>query len=426
MNQLAFSDGLFQENLPPATVGDRQASLFTKVSPPVLTSDSHQKRFFELRLYDAKTGNNITNVNYFITVTKASKLLMRDLFYSKEGPLRIEIIPRSGVVTVYGSPEPFLGGWMSENGQMTVQGPVLLEGGLYHFEIEIFGIDRPNNIFKQDSAPRFDSYLSVGDVFNENLTYNKIVYNSTLISYYDKIHNFKFDPNNLVASWEMPFDWNLSRINAVNIFVHEEFKIPKNFSQFSNTTSFNATANGQPVSGRSLAIDPFSSDRALIIHYLLTKNDIIKLAKIKDISVKSNNTMKFMLSPLKSKLAKSSIDLNTDTGGIHAALVWSPNPPISGSETIVNLNFTDALSDSSLRADVNYEISVKNSANGNEIIKKDNLIALNGTGTQKITFPGGGSYQIEINVKSLKYAGQTTADSSRNGIARGFVVIPRQ
>ena len=86
MKQFAFSDGLFQENLPPATVGDRQASLFTKVSPPVLTSDTHQKRFFELRLYDAKTGNNITNVNYFITVTKAGKLLMRDLFYSKTGP----------------------------------------------------------------------------------------------------------------------------------------------------------------------------------------------------------------------------------------------------------------------------------------------------------------------------------------------------
>src|SRR5215510_748696 len=90
----AYSDGLFQENLPPATVGDRQASLFTKVSPPVLTSDSHVKRFFEIRLYDAKTGDNITNVNYFITVTKSDKLLMRELFYSKSGPLKIEFIPR--------------------------------------------------------------------------------------------------------------------------------------------------------------------------------------------------------------------------------------------------------------------------------------------------------------------------------------------
>ena len=35
-----------------------------------------------------------------------------------------------------------------------------------------------------------------------------------------------------------------------------------------------------------------------------------------------------------------------------------------------------------------------------------------------------GSYQIEINVKSIKTAGQTTADSALNGIARGFVVLP--
>lgn len=425
MIQIVFSDGLFQENLPPATVGDRQASLFTKVSPPVLTSDSHQKRFFELRLYDAKTGNNITNVNYFITVTKAGKLLMRDLFYSKNGPLKIEIIPKQGPVTVYGSPEPFLGGWTSEGNQITVQGPVLLEGGLYHFEIEIFGIDRPNNIFKPETAPRFDSYLSVGDVFKENLPYKGIVYNSTLISYYDKIHEFKFDPTKLLATWNMPFDWNLSRIKAVNIFVHEEFRVPKNFSQFSNTTSFNATVNGQPVLGRSLAIDPFTSDKALIVHYLLTKNDIVKLAGIKGISTTSNNTMKFTLTPLSSEVAQSSTDLITDTGGIHSTLVWTPNPPVAGAQATLTLKFNDALSDSSLKADVNYALSIIRSSDGKEIIKKDNLVAVNGSDVQKLIFPAEGRYQLEIHVGSLKYSGQTSADSARNGIARGFVVVSK-
>jgi hypothetical protein len=420
---VAFSDGLFQENLPPATVGDRQASLFTKVNPPVLTADSHDKRFFELRLYDAKTGNNISNVNYFITVTKEGKLLMRDLFYSKVGPLRIQITPHQGTVTVYGSPEPFLGGWMSESGQIDVQGPVLLDGGLYHFEIEIFGIDRPNNIFKQDSAPRFDSYLSVGDIFRENLTHNNIVYNSTLISYYDKIHDFKFDPNKLQASWVMPFNWNLSRIKEVNIFVHEELKVPKSFAQFANVTSFDAKVNGQPVTGRSLAIDPFSSEKALIIHYLLTKNDIVKVANLSDIS-KSNNTMKFTLSPIKS-IGKSSTDLITDTGGIHSSLLWSPNPPTPKSESKLTLKFNDALSDTSLNADVNYDLMILNSTDGRQIIKKVNLVAANGIDIQKLNFPEGGQYQIEIKVNSLKYSGQTSVDPARNGIARGFVILPR-
>jgi hypothetical protein len=301
---------------------------------------------------------------------------------------------------------------------------VLLDGGLYHFQIEIFGIDRPNNIFKPESAPRFDSYLSVGDVFKENLTYDKIVYNSTLISYYDKIHAFKFDPAKLLASWGMPFDWNLSRIKAVNIFVHEEFKVPKNFAQFSNTTSFNATVNGQPVLGRSLAIDPFTSDKALIIHYLLTKNDIVKLAQIKEVTTGSNNTMKFTLTPMGPESRQSSTDIITDTGGIRVTLSWTPNPPVSASEATLTLKFNDALSDSSLKAEVNYDLSIR-SSDGKEIIRKDNLVALNGTSTQKLTFPVSDQYQIEVHVKSLKYAGQTSSDTGRNGIARGFVVIPK-
>jgi hypothetical protein len=177
--------------------------------------------------------------------------------------------------------------------------------------------------------------------------------------------------------------------------------------------------------GRSLAIDPFSSDKALIVHYLLTKNDIIKLAGIKGISTTSNNTMKFTLTPLRSQVGQSSTDLITDTGGVHSSLVWAPNPPLVGSEATLTLKFNDALSDTSLKADVNYGISIMRSSDGKEIIKKDNLVAANGTDVQKLTFPAAGRYQLEIQVQSLKYSGQTSADSARNGIARGFAVIPK-
>ena len=32
-----------------------------------------------------------------------------------------------------------------------------MEGGLYHYTVEIFGIDKPNNIFQPEYAPKFDS-----------------------------------------------------------------------------------------------------------------------------------------------------------------------------------------------------------------------------------------------------------------------------
>jgi len=50
--QQVKADGIFQENLPPATVGNRVASLFTKISPPILTSESKQNALFHLRLFD--------------------------------------------------------------------------------------------------------------------------------------------------------------------------------------------------------------------------------------------------------------------------------------------------------------------------------------------------------------------------------------
>src|ERR687890_2430623 len=201
----AFTDGLFEEKLPPASVGDREASLYTKINPPVLTSDSKQNAFFELRLFDAKTDETIQHVSYFITVEKDGKLLMRDLFHSHQGSLKLKINPsKSETVNVFGSTEPFLGGWTSETGDITSNGPLLLEGGLYHFGIEIFGIDNPRNIFTPENAPRFDSWLSVGDVYREDIIDSGKKYNTTLISYYDQIQDFKYNSQQSIMSWIMP------------------------------------------------------------------------------------------------------------------------------------------------------------------------------------------------------------------------------
>jgi len=294
----AFSDGLFEEILPPASVGDREASLYTKINPTILTSDSKEDAFFELRLIDAKTDETIKFVSYFITVEKDGQLLMRDLFHSPDGPLKFKIHPTaSGSVNVFGSTEPFLGGWSSETGNFTIKGPLLLEGGLYHFAIEIFGIDNPRNIFTPENAPRFDSWLSVGDVYKDNIMDNEQNYNITLISYYDQIQNFKYDSQDSNMSWIMPFNWDLKRIQDNDIFVHEEIMIPKTFTKFSETNSFDALVNGNPLVRRSIALDPFTEENNFIIHLLLNKADIIKIAETMNNNTNTANKMTFSLSP---------------------------------------------------------------------------------------------------------------------------------
>ena len=294
-NQKAYADGLTQENLPPATVGNRKASLFVKVSPPILTTDTKGNTYLQMRLFDANTNETIQHVTYDITVTKGTaqagpgtKPILRDFFHAHNGLLTLKIEPintTGGQVTINGERDPFQNAWVADpGGTINLRGPVLNGGGLYHIHIEIFGIDNDRNLFIPDQAPKFDSYLSVGDVFRNNIAdpSNGHKYNTTLISYYDKVNNFKFDPNTKNITWQMPFDWNLSRIQKQNIFVHEELRLPKSWKNFLGSGfagSFNATVNGIPITGRSLAIDPFSYPNALVLHYLINKADLIKIAE---------------------------------------------------------------------------------------------------------------------------------------------------
>src|SRR2546426_2938919 len=78
-NQKVYADGLSQENLPPATIGNRQASLYVKVSPPVLTTSAQasstagaQNAYMQFRLFDANNNQTIQHVTYQITVTRGT------------------------------------------------------------------------------------------------------------------------------------------------------------------------------------------------------------------------------------------------------------------------------------------------------------------------------------------------------------------
>ena len=454
----AYADGLTQENLPPASVGNRKASLFVKVNPPILTSDNRQDAYMQFRLFDANNNKTIQHVTYQITVTRGAtesssinqKPLLLDFFHAHNGLLTLKVQPSNGTLTVYGEQDPFQNAWVADpGGTINVKGPVLLEGGLYHFHIEIFSIDNDRNIFLPENAPKFDSYLSVGDVYRNNWNYQNQVYNTTLISYYDKINNFNFDPAKKSFSWTMPFNWNLSRIQQQPIFVHEEMRLPKSWKGFGDSPRFNATVNGQTLSGRSVAIDPFSFPDAMVVHYLINKNDVINLAQEQQqgSSNKSGNStnsnssstsssngtsdqgvMRFtLLTPAASSTQQQQIatssDLVTNTGGIHAAVAWSPNPLKPKTQSTVNISFYDPITSNPLSSnDVRYDMVILDK-NSKPVITKQNLTAKNATDTQVVTFPSNDIYQIQLEIKQLFTTGQTP-DLTRNGIARGYVVVP--
>ena len=61
--------------------------------------------------------------------------------------------------------------------------------------------------------------------------------------------------------------------------------------------------------------------------------------------------------------------------------------------------------------------------NGHAVITKQGLLAKNAVDTQTVTFPAKDIYQIQLQINGLLKAGQTP-DLTRNGLARGYVVVP--
>ncbi len=427
LTQRVYADGLFQENLPPATIGDRQATLFVKVNPPILTSDTKQDTFLQFRLFDAKTNENIKFTTFIIEVTKgiskdAEPVLPRDVYLAEDGLLTLRIQPSDGPVQVFATREDFLQAWKADpGGTINIRGPVLQEGGLYHFRIELLTVDNIRKLFNPEDAPVFDTYLSVGDVFSDTVQYQGQNYDTTIISYYDKVQDFNFDSQSKTYSWSMPFNWDVDRINAApNIFVHEEIKIPKSFAGVGDVSTFDATVNDMSITGGKIAVDPFASETEIIVHFLLNKKDILGMAS----SIQPGTPkMMFTLAPASGGEEKTSTEVATDTGGIHVLMNWQPSQLQAGAESTLELTFIDVLNDNvKLDQDVKYDIRMLDN-DGNVVYTKTDLVAKAGSDKQTMTFPDNKTYRTEIIVKELMREGQAP-DMTRNGIARGIVVVP--
>lgn len=111
----------------------------------------------------------------------------------------------------------------------------------------------------------------------------------------------------------------------------------------------------------------------------------------------------------------------SDIGGILVNFKWD-DQILSNQDTNLQLRFSDALSTKEINGDIKYDIIVYDKS-GNKIVTKQDLIAQNGTDSQVIKFPSKGIYQMELTIKGITYPDLATPDETRNGIARGTVVV---
>src|ERR687894_1912695 len=309
----AFGDGLFMEELS-ASFGDRKADLIIKMTPPVVTTETlksqNQKPIIQFKLYDPTTKEGYKYVTYYITIEKDGKKLLSDWFHDHKGDLKMEMKPSDTErITVYGEPDPILQAFTgTENSPVIATGPIFSEGGLYHFIVRVTTIDYDRSFIPDDKQPVYDGWLSVGSTLNQqvSLSDGKQV-PIEIISYYDDIKDFNFDPSKKQIQFTMPFNWNITRLeDQKQIMVHQEVLIPKGNSLAS--LSYTGTINGTDVK-KNLVVDPSNSTKN-VVHFMLPKPAIIQIAEEVNNNghaAATNGLMEFSLVPSTNATSSSSM-----------------------------------------------------------------------------------------------------------------------
>ena len=116
-----------------------------------------------------------------------------------------------------------------------------------------------------------------------------------MISYYDDINNFNFNPTKKQIEFTMPFNWNITRLEEQKqVMVHEEVSIPK--GSLLASKSYIGTINGINVSN-NLMVDPTNKTKD-VVHFMLPKPVVIQIAEqVNKNRSASDGLMEFTLQP---------------------------------------------------------------------------------------------------------------------------------
>src|SRR3712207_2173917 len=168
-----------------------------------------------------------------------------------------------------------------------------------------------------------------------------------------------------------------------------------------------------------LTVDPYSSQQDLTLHYLINKNDIMNMASQ---IPEGDSDMVFTLAPATGQAAQTTGEILTETGNINVVLEWAPDQLNANTESTLTLSFYDGFSGERIADDVNYNLRILVN-NGSQVYSQTGLVAEGGTAAQTIDFPANENYRMEVEVTGIARDGQPI-DQTRNGIARGTVVVP--
>ena len=344
----AYGHGVGSEIFPPVELNGKLVSLEVSSSTKDdIQSDDQQ---ISISLIDFDSKITLRDVTFLVKSERGEQFLFEKEFKADHGFLVFNFVSEdtdSIIVEEKDSGEDFFGSLLGLQSRLIdVKGPKLSEGGLYKLDISILTADGYSQ--KLETPLIFNAGISIAqttthdfidpDFGNQNIQ---------VVTYYDEISNFQYDPKLKKISFSMPFEWSLKNINQTSV-VHEEIIIPKEFGALL-LSGFSMSVNDIKLSDDIVNVDDFFTE-GRVVHFIIYQKELVNIFE----NSSNLNGMNFEITPDRDYTHISSV---TDNGQFRILVSWEPEYLESNSNAEIIFDITDIFLKNK-PVSTNYEFSI--------------------------------------------------------------------
>jgi hypothetical protein len=393
-----YGHGLGIDTISAINIQEKQISVSVEM-PIYFENDQEQ---ITITATDTETDETAKNVTFLIGIFNDDEMILRNYFFAEDGILPIVVTPTDDKeIIIYGEQDSLLGAWYgTDSDPVEITGPLFNSGGLYTFEIEVRTIDEPTNII-EDSGVYIADLTIVDSVSHAQKDQNNEDVEFSTKSYFDSVSNFSYDSEAKEVTFEMPFDWNESKMSHVSV-VHVETHFPKGFLEFLYP-SYIGSVNDIKLFKSSVTVDDYTYDDKRTVHFVLLLDHLRYLKnEMRELDQPLPDKIMFKLSA--SEEAKFPLIAYTASEEFKLNLAWDPEDIESGVPTNFVFTIRDSYTDGPMRLSDYTFVIIQN----NEEIHRVSGNAAVGGDFEKFTFGADQTGPTTIKFENIRNTGQET------------------
>jgi len=343
-----YGHGVGSEIFPPVELDGKLVSV--EVSSSTKDDVENDDQQISISLIDFESKITLRDVTFLIKSERGEQFLFEKEFKADNGFLVFNFISEdtnSIIVDEKDSGEDFFSSLLGlESRLIDVKGPKLSEGGLYKLDISII---TANGYSEKLEIPLvFNAGISIAQTTTHNFVDPSFgQQNIQVVTYYDEISNFQYEPELKQITFSMPFEWTLSNIEQTSV-VHQEIIIPKEFGALL-LSGFSMSVNGIELSDDIVNVDDFFTE-GRVVHFIIYQKELLNIFE----NSSNQNGMNFIIKPDRDYTHLSSV---TENGQFRILASWEPEILESNSDAKIIFDVTDIFLKNK-PVSTNYEFSI--------------------------------------------------------------------